>query len=57
MKHIKTYEHESYTVDGQTFIIEGQFLKHNYKLILLTRVLTHFEFLSSNLRRYRISVR
>lgn len=23
MKHIKTYEHESYTVDGQTFIIEG----------------------------------
>ncbi|EGQ2732117.1 GNAT family N-acetyltransferase [Staphylococcus pseudintermedius] len=23
MKHIKTYEHESYTVDGQAFIIEG----------------------------------
>ncbi|EII2704425.1 GNAT family N-acetyltransferase [Staphylococcus pseudintermedius] len=23
MKHIKTYEHENYTVDGQTFIIEG----------------------------------
>ncbi|EIA5741987.1 GNAT family N-acetyltransferase [Staphylococcus pseudintermedius] len=42
MKHIKTYEHESYTVDGQTFIIEGPVSKTQLQTYSFDEVLDAF---------------